>query len=147
MAKKYIVTLTQPERDELTDIVKKGTNAAKIRRSHILLGADASAEGKQMTDRAINKAYSVSIRTIERLRERFVQEGFEIALNGKPAGAPKPRKIDGDVEAHLIALTRSKAPDGYKQWTLRLLADKMVELNYIDTISHESVRQVLKKTN
>ena len=147
MAKKYIGTLTQPERDELTDIVKKGTNAAKIRRSHILLGADASAEGKQMTDRAINKAYSVSIRTIERLRERFVQEGFEIALNGKPAGAPKPRKIDGDVEAHLIALTRSKAPDGYKQWTLRLLADKMVELNYIDTISHESVRQVLKKTN
>ena len=145
MAKKYIVTLTQKEREELSSIIKKGKNAAKIRRSHILLGADASAEGKQMTDEAISKAYSVSIRTIERLRERFVQEGFEIALKGKPADDPKPRKIDGEVEAHLIALTRSKAPDGYKQWTLRLLADKMVELEYIDSISHESVRQVLKK--
>ncbi len=146
MAKKYIVTLTQKEREELSSIIKKGKNAAKIRRSHILLGADASAEGKQMTDEAISKAYSVSIRTIERLRERFVQEGFEIALKGKPADDPKPRKIDGEVEAHLIALTRSQAPDGYKQWTLRLLADKMVELEYIDSISHESVRQVLKKT-
>ncbi len=146
MVKKYIVTLTQKEREELSGIIKKGKNAAKIRRSHILLGADASAEGKQMTDEAISKAYSVGIRTVERLRERFVREGFEIALKGKPADAPKPRKIDGDVEAHLIALTRSKAPDGYKQWSFRLLADKMVELEYIDSISHESVRQVLKKT-
>ena len=147
MAKKYIVTLTQKEREELSGIIKKGKNAAKIRRSHILLGADASAEGKQMTDQAISKAYSVSIRTVERLRERFVSAGFEIALKGKPAGEPKPRKIDGDVEAHLIALSCSKAPDGYKQWSFRLLADKMVELEYIDSLSHESVRQVLKKTN
>ena len=145
MTKKYIVTLTQEEREELSGIIKKGKNAAKIRRAHILLGADASAEGKQMTDEAISKAYSVGIRTVERLRERFVLEGFEIALKGKPATDPKPRKIDGDVEAHLIVLNRSQAPDGYKQWSLRLLADKMVELEYIDDISHESVRQVLKK--
>ena len=145
MAKKYIVTLTQEEREELTDIIKKGKNAAKIRRAHILLGADASDEGKQMTDEAISKAYSVGLRTVERLRERFVSEGFEIAVKGKPATDPKPRKIDGDVEAHLIALTRSQAPDGYKQWSLRLLADKMVAREYIDSISHESVRQVLKK--
>lgn len=145
MVKKYIVTLTQEEREELTDIIKKGKNAAKIRRAHILLGADASDEGKQMTDEAISKAYSVGLRTVERLRERFVSEGFEIAVKGKPATDPKPRKIDGDVEAHLIALTRSQAPDGYKQWSLRLLADKMVAMEYIDSISHESVRQVLKK--
>jgi transposase len=147
MAKKYIVTLTQKERERLTDIIEKGKNATKIRRSHILLGADASAEGKQMTDQAISKAYSVDIRTVERLRERFVLAGYEIALKGKPVDRLKPRKIDGDVEAHLIALTRSKAPNGYKQWSFRLLADKMVELEYIDSISHESVRQVLKKTN
>lgn len=100
-----------------------------------------------MTDEAISQAYSVSIRTVERLRERCVLEGFEIALNGKGADAPKYRKIDGDVEAHLIALTRSQAPDGYKDWSLRLLANKMVELEYIDSISHESVRQLLKKTS
>lgn len=147
MPKKYIVTLSQSERDALTNIIKKGKNAAKIRWSHILLGADVSVEGKQMTDQAISKAYSVGLRTVERLRERFVREGFEIALKGKPVGTPKPRKIDGDVEAHLIALTRSKAPDGYKQWSFRLLADKMVEMEYIDSISHESVRKTLKKTN
>lgn len=146
-SKKYIVTLTKKERDELISVVKKGKNAAQIRKSHILLGTDASVDGKQMSDQAISKAYSVSIGTVERLRKRFVTEGFEIALKGKAVGTPKPRKIDGDVEAHLIALTRSKAPDGYKQWSFRLLADKMVELEYIDSISHESVRQVLKKTN
>ena len=115
MVKKYIVTLSEEERNELTSIIKKGKNAAKIRRSHILLGADASEAGKQMTDEAIRKAYSVSIRTVERLRARFVLEGFEIALAGKPAPDPNPRKIDGDVEAHLIALTRSQAPAGYKE--------------------------------
>lgn len=147
MTKKYIVTLTEKEKEELVSIIKKGKNAAKIRRAHILLGADASEKGKQMTDQTISQAYSVGIRTVERLRERFVKDGFEIALKGKPADAPKPRKIDGDVEAHLIALTRSKAPAGYQEWSFRLLADKMVALEYIDSISHESVRQVLKKTN
>ena len=147
MAKKYIVTLSEKEREELTSVIKKGKNAAKIRRSHILLGADASAEGKQMTDEAIRAAYRVSLRTVERLRTRFVLEGFAIALAGKPGPDPKPRKIDGDVEAHLIALTRSQAPEGYQEWRFRLLADKMVELAYIARISHESVRHVLKKTN
>ena len=100
-----------------------------------------------MTDQAVSRNYQVGIGTVERLRKRFVTEGFEIALKGKAVDRPKPRKIDGDVEAHLIALTRSKAPDGYKQWSFRLLADKMVELEYINSISPESVRQVLKKTN
>ena len=143
--KKYIVTLTKNEREELINIVKKGKNAAQIKRCHILLGADAAIAGKQMTDQAICQAYSVGLRTVERLRKRFVTAGLEIALKGKPADGPKPRKIDGDVEAHLIALNCREAPNGYKDWNLRLLADKMVELEYIATISHESVRQTLKK--
>ena len=146
MTKKYIVTLTKAEREELSHIIKKGKNGAKIRRAHILLGADASDEGKSMTDETISKAYSVGIRTVEQLRERFVGEGVEIALKGKLATTPKARKIDGDVEAHLIALSRSPAPEGYQQWRFRLLADKMVELDCIESISHERVRQVLKKT-
>jgi len=147
MTKEYIVTLTQEERDELLGVIKKGKKAAKIRRAYILLGADSSEDGKQMIDKAIGEAYRVSLRTVERLRERFVKEGFETALNGKPVDTRRPRKIDGDAEAHLIALTRSEVPAGYKKWSLRLLADKMVELEYIENISHESVRQVLKKTN
>jgi transposase len=145
MPKKYIVTLTERERDTLYTIIKKGKNAAKIRRAYLLLAADASAEGKQMNDQAIQHAYNVSLRSVERLRQRFGQDGFEVALNGKPREPRPPRWLDGEVEAHLIALTRTQAPDGYADWTLRLLADKMVELDYVETISHESVRQLLKK--
>ena len=145
MSKKYIVSLTEIEREKLRAIIKKGKNAAKNRRAHILLAADASVEGKQINDEAIHQAYSVSIRTVERLRQRFVLEGFEITLNGKAAEPRPPRWLDGEVEAHLIALTRSSVPDGYARWNLRLLADKMVELEYVETISHESVRQMLKK--
>ena len=146
-AKRYIVTLTSSERKSLQEIIAKGTNASKIKRAYMLLGADASPEGKQMTDLEIQNAYHVSARTVERLRERFVVEGFEIALHGKPSEAPRPIKMDGDVEAHLIALACGEAPDGHSRWSLRLLADQMVELCYIDRMSHESVRQVLKKTN
>lgn len=145
MPKKYIVTLTETERDKLQAIIKKGKNAAKIRRAHILLAADASAEGKQMNDEAIHHAYSVSIRSVERLRQRFVLEGCEMALNGKPSEPRSLRWLDGEVEAHLIALTRSPVPAGYARWNLRLLADKMIELEYVETISPESVRQLLKK--
>lgn len=144
--KRYIVKLTKEERDELSETIKSGKNATKIRRAHILLGSDISAEGKQMSDKELSKSYNVSIRTIERLRKCFVTEGFKIALNGKAVGSPRPRKIDGNVEAHLIALTRSKAPDGHQEWNLRLLADTMVALGHVDSLSHESVRQTLKKT-
>ena len=146
-AKRYIVTLTSSERKSLQEIIAKGTNASKIKRAYMLLGADASPEGKQMTDLEIQNAYHVSARTVERLRERFVVEGFATALHGKPSEAPRPIKMDGDVEAHLIALACGEAPDGHSRWSLRLLADQMVELCYIDRMSHESVRQVLKKTN
>jgi hypothetical protein len=99
-----------------------------------------------MNDQHIHETYGVSIRMIERLRERFVMEGFEIALHGKPSNQVRERKIDGDVEAHLIALTRSQVPAGHDKWTFRLLAEKMVALEYVESISHESVRQILKKT-
>ena len=146
MPKKYIVRLSDEERETLREIIKKGKNATKMKRAYTLLAADTSDDRKTMTDQVIHETYGVSIRTIERLRERFVTEGFEIALNGKPGYQVRERKIDGDVEAHLIALTRSEVPDGYEKWTFRLLAEKMVALEYVDSILHESVRQVLKKT-
>lgn len=98
-----------------------------------------------MTDSEIKQAYHVSIATVERIRKRFVVEGFEIALRGHPSDAPRLIKIDGDAEAHITALACSQAPDGHDKWSLRLLADKMVELEYIDSISHESVRQTLDR--
>jgi hypothetical protein len=145
MPKKYIVRLTDEEQETLQKIIKKGKNATKMKRAYLLLAADTSDDRVAMTDQVIHETYEVSIRTIERLRERFVTEGFEIALNGKPSYQVRERKIDGDVEAHLIALTRSEVPDGHEKWTFRLLAEKMVALEYIESISHESVRQVLKK--
>jgi len=148
LVKKYHVTLTQAERDQLKEIIAKGKQAAaKIRRAHLLLAADESEEGLQMSDEQIKTAYHVSLRTVERLRQRFVEEGFEVALQGKSSGGPQVIKIDGEVEAHLIALRLGPVPEGRSQWTMRLLAEKMVELEYVDSISHESVRQVLKKTN
>lgn len=146
--KKYHVTLTPAERERLKDIIGKGRQAAaKIRRAHLLLAADESEDGLKMTDEEIKTAYQVSLRTVERLRQRFVEEGFEVALTAKSTGGPQVIKIDGEVEAHVIALRLSPAPEGYNGWTMRLLAEKMVELEYVDSISYESVRQVLKKTN
>ena len=148
LAKKYHVTLTQAERDQLKEIIAKGKQAAaKIRRAHLLLATDESEEGLKMTDEQIKTAYHVSLRTVERLRQRFVEEGFEVALQAKSSGGPQVIKIDGEVEAHVIALRLGPVPEGWNRWTMRLLAEKMVELDYVDIISHESVRQVLKKTN
>jgi len=148
LAKKYHVTLTSAERDQLKGIIAKGKQAAaKIRRAHLLLAADESEEGLKMTDEQIKRAYHVSLRTVERLRQRFVEEGFEVALQAKSTGGPQVIKIDGEVEAHVIALRLGPVPEGRNRWTMRLLAEKMVELEYVDSISRESVRQVLKKTN
>jgi hypothetical protein len=145
--KRYKVTLTGEERQQLETIVKKGNHkAAKYRRAQTLLAADESRGGKMWTDERIHDAYGMSVRQIERLRKAFVEEGFSIAVNGRP---PQPRvpKFDGDAEAHLIALACGKAPEGQIRWTLRLLADKMVEMEYVEDMSHESVRQLLKKRN
>lgn len=146
--KKYHVTLTPAEREQLKEIIRKGKQAAaKIRRAHLLLAADEAEGGLKMTDEQIKRTYHVSLRTIERLRQRFVEEGFEVALQAKSSGGPQVIKIDGEVEAHVIALRLGPVPEGRNRWTMRLLAEKMVELKYVDSISYESVRQVLKKMN
>ena len=146
--KKYHVTLTSAEQEQLKEIIRKGKQAAaKIRRAHLLLAADEAEGGLKMTDEQIKRAYHVSRRTVERLRQRFVEEGFEVALQAKSSGGPQTIKIDGGVEAHVIALRLGPVPEGRNRWTMRLLAEKMVELDYVDSISYESVRQVLKKMN
>ena len=148
MVKRYLVRLSEPERTELEALVKTGRAAARKRlHAQILLKADEGAHGPAWTDTAIMKALEVSIRTVERLRQCLVEEGLETALNGRPQARYKSPKLDGGQEAHLIALACSTPPTGRKRWSLRLLADRMVELEYVDTVSYETVRQVLKKTN
>ncbi len=147
--KKYKVTLTKEEREKLEALSSKGKHAAQtILNALVLLACD---EGKYQKKRSINeeiaRILTVSMKTIDRVKKRFVEEGLDMALTGKPSTRIYSRKADGDLEAHLIALSCSKAPQGYQRWTLRLLADKAVELKYIDAISYETVRRVLKKTS
>ena len=144
MSKKYVVDLTQQERKALERLVRSGKESArKIRYAQALLKADAG-----WTDKGISEAFGMSINTAQRLRQRFVEEGLDVAL-GARSRKPRPhsRKLDGEKEAHLIALACSEAPEGHTRWTLRMLADKMVQLCYVESVSHETVRQALKKTN
>ena len=146
MEKKYIVRLNDVERDQLRQIVKKFSGSSqKVRRAQILLKADADGPG--WIDSQIAEAFNCRVQTIENLRKRLVTEGFELALEGKkrlePARAPK---LDGEGEAKLIAMRLGKPPTGYGHWTLHLLADELVALEVVDSISHETVRKVLKKT-
>lgn len=146
--KKHIVTLTREERDELLAITSKGKHSSqKVINALILLGCD---EGEYQTDRSTNadlsRVLNISMRKVDRVKRRFVMDGFEAALTKKKPDRTYDKKIDGDFEAKLIALSCSEPPAGHSRWSLRLLADKVVELQYIDTISHESIRQVLKKT-
>jgi len=143
LVKKYIVTLTAEERQSLEQLLAKGKAAARtLRHAQALLKADRPVG---WPDAQIADAFALSVRTVERLRQRFVEEGFEAAV--KPKAVPRlPRKVDGEVEAHLVALACSDPPEGRQRWTLRLLADRLVELDLVDSISHEGVRQVLKKT-
>jgi transposase len=146
-AKKYIVSLTESERQILQELTQKGKAAArKINHARILLKADIHQKNGGWNDAQISQALDVSPRTIERVRQRFVEEGLEQALNPRRKNSSKLRKIDGETEAHLIALACSEAPTGYSRWTLRLLAEQIVVLEYVESISHETVRQVLKKT-
>ena len=146
--KKYKVTLSETERERLLSIIQKGKHRAKtIRNANILLNCDEGDFSSKVTNEVITQILNVSPRTIDRLKKQFVNEGLDIALNGKPRQREYPMKIDGELEAHLVALACSDAPEGYARWSLRLLADKMVELKYLDTISYETIRQVLKKTN
>lgn len=145
MAIRYAVDLTDTERATLREIISK--NKAKrstIINAYILLKADRSCG---WTNATIAAAYEVSTKKVEQLKKRFVEEGFEAALSRKPVTNVHRRKMTGDEEAHLIALCCSQAPEGHERWTLRMLADKMVELAIIETVSYETIRRTLKKTN
>lgn len=146
--KKYIVTLTANEREMLGGLTFKGKHRAqKIINALILLGCD---EGEFQKKRSINKeiakVLNVSMKKIDRVKKRFVEDGLDITLNGRKGSRIYAKKADGDFEAHLVALSCGDPPEGFARWSLRLLADKVVELDYIDNVSHETIRQVLKKT-
>lgn len=146
--KKYKVTLTEEEVAQLKSITSKGKRSARvIKNALILLAVDEGPYGKAKKDQEVAEMLEVTVRSLENIRKRFVLSGFETALYGAPRQRSYDRKMDGDAEAHLVALSCRKPPKGYTKWSLRLLADKMVELRYVDSISHETVRQTLKKTN
>ena len=141
-AKQYLVNLTQDEREHLLDITRRGKSSArKEKRSLILCKAD---EGH--TDQQVAEALMVGLSTVSRVRQRFVEGGLERALNDLPRPGQR-RKLDGKQEAHLVAVACSSAPEGHTRWTLRLLADQVVKLEFTDSICRETVRQVLNKTN
>lgn len=148
MAKKYRVTLTAQERSELEAMVSKGkADARKLAHARVLLQADEADEAPARTDPEIASVLEVSTRTVERIRQRFVEEGLQPALLPRPTKRIYARVLDGAQEAHLIALACSKPPDGKRRWTLRLLAERVVELGYAEAVSHETVRRTLKKTS
>lgn len=148
MAKLYRVTLTQAEQQELQQMISRGKgDARKLAHARILLQADESNRGPRRTDQQIAEALNTTTRTIERVRERFVNESLESALLPKPSKRIYTRKLDGKQEAKLIALACSKPPAGKARWTLRLLAEQLVELEVVEEVSHETVRQTLKKTS
>ena len=148
MNKKYIVTLTDEERRSLRALVSFGKGAArKLTHARILLKADTSEGGSAWTDAEISEGVDVGTATVERVRKRFVEEGLEAALVPRKACREYPRKLDGDGEAHLVALACGECPQGRTRWTLELLADRMVVLGHVDSLSYQTVRRVLKKTS
>lgn len=146
MEKKYVVRLTVTERDLLREVVSKLKGSSqKVRRAQILLKADVDGPG--WTDKLIADAFSCKTKTVENVRQRLVTEGFDVALNGKKRESPPRKKVfDGEKEAKVIALRLGDAPEGFSNWSLRLLAGKVVELGIVESVSHETVRATLKKT-
>ncbi len=146
MPKKYIVRLSDKEREQLRVVVKKLQGSSeKVRRAQILLKADVG--GANWSDKRIAEAFDCRTKTVENIRKRLVEEGFEITLNGaKREQSPTPKKLDGEQEAQVIALRLGTPPKGYGNWSLRLLARKVVELSIVESVSHETVRRTLQKT-
>ena len=146
MEKKYVVRLTDEERETLMSVIKKLSGSSqKVRRAQVLLKADA--DGPHWTDKRIAEAFWCRTKTVENIRQRLVAEGFEVALNGKKRETPpRCKRLDGEQEAKVIALRLGPPPKGYANWSLRLLAEKVVELEIVDSVSHETIRQTLKKT-
>lgn len=146
MYKRYVVCLTADEREQIERLVRHGrAHARKLLYGRILLKADANGPDR-WTDEQIAEALEVSTATVARERKRFCEEGLEVALMTRKPGRPRRRVLDGRAEAHLVALSCSDPPDGRERWSMRLLAEKMVEIGHVDTISYETVRRTLKKT-
>ncbi len=145
---RYTIKLTKSEVEELTSIINKGSHTSQtFRVAYILLNCDEGKYSAKVTNEQISQVLKVGMRTIDRVKKRFVEEGFEAVLERRPTSRVYERKSDGDVEAKLVTLCCSEPPKGYAKWSLRLLADKMVELKYVESISHVTVRSILKKTN
>jgi len=146
MEKKYVVRLSDEERTVLRNVVKKLKGSSqKVRRARILLMADA--DGPNWTDKQIAEACCCRTKTVENVRQRLVTDGFDVVLNGKKRESPPRQKVlDGEQEAKVIALRLGEPPEGYANWSLRLLADRVVELGIVDSVSHETLRKTLKKT-
>jgi len=146
--KKYIVALSEEERNTLIELTSKGKQRSqKILDALILLGCDeGDFQTKRSTNEEMARVLNISMRKIDRVKKRFIEQGFDVALNRRKRNRIYTKKTDGEFEAHLIALSCSEPPEGFARWSLRLLADKVVELNYVDSISHETVRRILKKT-
>ncbi len=144
---RYHVTLTAEERESLELIASKGSHKSqKVLNALILLGTDENqVKENRSTNEILSKVLHISMKKVDRVKKRFVEDGLEIALAGHPKEIEYEKKVDGDLEAKLIALSCSEAPDGFDRWSLRMLADKAVELEYIESISHETIRRVLKK--
>ncbi len=146
---KYKITLTEEERDDLKSITSRGKHRSqKVINALILLNCDeGDFQTKKSTNEQIAGVLKVSMKKIDRIKKRFVEESLDVALNGHKGKRIYEKKADGDFEAHLVALSCSEPPEGFARWSLRMLADRVVELNYIDDISYETIRRVLKKTN
>ena len=143
------MTLTGEEREALGVVTSKGKHRSqKLLNALILLGCDTGEfQTKRSTNEEMARVLNISMRKIDRVKRRFVVDGLEICLNGRKGSRVYEKKADGDLEAHLVALSCSAPPEGFARWSLRMLADRVVELGYIESVSHETVRRVLKKTN
>ena len=145
---RYTIKLTKTEVEELYSIINKGSHTSlTYRTAYILLNCDEGEHSDKITNEQISRVLKIGMRTIDRVKKKFIEEGFEGVLERRPSSRVYETKTDGDVEAKLVTLCCSEPPKGFAKWSLRLLADKMVELKYVESISHVTVRSVLKKTN
>lgn len=145
---RYTIELTEAEVEELHTIINKGSHTSQtFRTAYILLNCDEGKYSDKVTNEQISKILKVGMRTIDRVKKKFIEEGFEAVLERRLTTRVYEKKSDGDVEAKLVTLCCSEPPKGFAKWSLRLLAEKMVELKYVESISHVTVRSVLKKTN
>lgn len=145
---RYTIKLTKTEVTELNDIINKGSHTAQsFRTAYVLLNCDEGEYSQKVTNEEISKILKVGMRTIDRIKKKFIEEGFESILERRISTRIYDKKSDGDFEANLVALCCSEPPKGFSKWSLRLLADKMVELKYVESVTHVTVRSVLKKTN